>query len=164
MKYLAHAISFIFGILASWLIFLGYAVHFQEEAKAPAQEEIKSHLPTPPNPNCLCGCTQTGNCTCKDCDHPCIVKPATPEPPLKTVERSLTAPAVVDHWQGTLQTDFDAKTVSLISNGQKYALKLNQGVDTAPFLQKGMTVNVYGTKDGNTIHVIKVLRVLREEP
>jgi hypothetical protein len=33
------------------------------------------HLPTPPCPNCQCGCTVTGQCTCKDCDHPALVPP-----------------------------------------------------------------------------------------
>lgn len=28
------------------------------------------HSPCPPSPNCQCGCTRTGNCLCKDCDHP----------------------------------------------------------------------------------------------
>jgi hypothetical protein len=33
------------------------------------------HLPTPPCPNCQCGCTETGQCTCKDCDHPARTPP-----------------------------------------------------------------------------------------
>ena len=38
--------------------------------------DLKPHLPTPPCPNCQCGCTVTGQCTCKDCDHPALVPPA----------------------------------------------------------------------------------------
>lgn len=36
---------------------------------------LAPHLPTPPTPNCQCGCTVTGNCVCKDCDHPALVSP-----------------------------------------------------------------------------------------
>jgi hypothetical protein len=32
------------------------------------------HSPTPPTPNCQCGCTETGNCKCQDCDHPALKK------------------------------------------------------------------------------------------
>ena len=35
-----------------------------------AAPEQAPHLPNPPTPNCQCGCTKTGSCTCKDCDHP----------------------------------------------------------------------------------------------
>jgi len=38
-------------------------------------KEVAPHLPTPPCPNCQCGCTVTGSCTCKDCDHPQLTKP-----------------------------------------------------------------------------------------
>jgi hypothetical protein len=40
--------------------------------------ETKPHLPTPPCPNCQCGCTETGKCSCKDCDHPQLEKPMPP--------------------------------------------------------------------------------------
>lgn len=43
-------------------------------ALVPAKEELKPHSPTPPCPNCQCGCTVTGKCTCKDCDHPQLTK------------------------------------------------------------------------------------------
>ena len=36
------------------------------------QMEVVPHLPTPPCPNCQCGCTVTGQCVCKDCDHPLL--------------------------------------------------------------------------------------------
>lgn len=39
--------------------------------------DVAPHAPTPPTPNCQCGCTVTGQCTCKDCDHPALVKPKT---------------------------------------------------------------------------------------
>jgi len=38
------------------------------------KDEPKPHLPTPPCPNCQCGCTETGKCNCKDCDHPQLTK------------------------------------------------------------------------------------------
>lgn len=41
----------------------------------PPAKEVKPHLPNPPTPNCQCGCTETGKCTCKDCDHPALEKP-----------------------------------------------------------------------------------------
>jgi thiol-disulfide isomerase/thioredoxin len=41
-------------------------------------EAAEPHLPGPPCPNCQCGCTETGRCNCKDCDHPLLVKPVKP--------------------------------------------------------------------------------------
>lgn len=49
--------------------------HVAAQAVPAVAPAIKPHLPTPPTPNCQCGCTVTGKCTCKDCDHPCLVKP-----------------------------------------------------------------------------------------
>jgi len=42
---------------------------------AKPRSALMPHLPTPPCPNCQCGCTVTGSCTCKDCDHPQLVPP-----------------------------------------------------------------------------------------
>jgi hypothetical protein len=44
-------------------------------AWAATQDPPKPHLPNPPTPNCQCGCTETGRCMCKDCDHPALEKP-----------------------------------------------------------------------------------------
>jgi hypothetical protein len=53
-------------------------------------DDPKPHLPTPPCPNCQCGCPQTGKCNCKDCDHPLLVKgkaqPIPPAPQVAPVE------------------------------------------------------------------------------
>jgi hypothetical protein len=43
-------------------------------------DDPKPHLPTPPCPNCQCGCTETGKCNCKDCDHPQLTKTKTDAP------------------------------------------------------------------------------------
>lgn len=48
---------------------------------------VAPHLPNPPTPNCQCGCTRTGNCVCKDCDHPQLTAQ-------KTVTAAQNAPAV----------------------------------------------------------------------
>ncbi len=39
-------------------------------------QALTPHAPTPPTPNCQCGCTVTGQCTCPDCDHPQLTRPA----------------------------------------------------------------------------------------
>jgi hypothetical protein len=42
--------------------------------------------PKVPCTHCICGCTETGKCTCKDCDHPQLVKAQAVQPVLKTGE------------------------------------------------------------------------------
>lgn len=68
-----------------------------------AADDPKPHLPTPPCPNCQCGCTVTGKCICKDCDHPQLTKSTAKLPDYKWVRHS----------------DGDVKELALMLNGKQ---------------------------------------------
>lgn len=52
----------------------------KESPDLPPAKEVKPHLPV--SPNCACGCIKTGQCDCKDCDHPKLTRAGhSPTPP-----------------------------------------------------------------------------------
>src|ERR1700738_1197250 len=50
------------------------------------------HLPTPPCPNCQCGCTETGRCNCQDCAHPALTKPIAKADPFQKLTKGVVCP------------------------------------------------------------------------
>lgn len=58
------------GFLLTQAVLIGLIAALTATPSARSQGVIMPHAPTPPCPNCQCGCTVTGQCTCRDCDHP----------------------------------------------------------------------------------------------
>ncbi len=87
----------------------------------------KPHLPTPPTPNCQCGCTVTGKCSCKDCDHPCLDKDAKPADKPKSPAPA-TSPSVT--MPNALATPANRLARLVISyEGDDFAYQCSGGLD-----------------------------------
>jgi hypothetical protein len=68
------------GILNKVEVVKLQAPRVDPDDRPPGEKGIAPHSPNPPTPNCQCGCTKTGSCTCKDCDHPALTAPKGSKP------------------------------------------------------------------------------------